>query len=190
MCVIIAVPADAKLPSKTELMAAHTANPHGCGFISSKGKKYKGLDFETFYNELRKVDADESVIIHFRYATHGSVRPGNCHPFLNDGVGFAHNGVLNIAAEKDKTDSQTAFDNLLMPVIRQYGVGSPELKSAVDCIIGGSRFAFMADGKITLYGHYTEVNGRYYSNTLFFAYIPKSNRQSISWDEYLKRRYA
>lgn len=170
MCVIIIKPAGAKMPTKNELERAYRLNPDGCGFVS-ESRFYKGLSFTSFYKYLRKVPESEKCIIHFRYATNGSVKKANCHPFRCGDVYFAHNGVLSIRPEGDKTDSETAFQNILMPIIESYGLKSTETKKVVNAIIGGSKFAFMQGNEIVTFGAYTEYEGRYYSNTRHLIYI-------------------
>ena len=95
MCVIIVCPKGIALPSVDELKAAYMRNPDGCGFVS-ESDHYKSLHFSTFIRRLMKRDINENVIIHFRFATHGSVCVKNCHPFYKAGYWFAHNGVLPI----------------------------------------------------------------------------------------------
>ena len=95
MCVLCVVKAGHNLPSREVLMAMHRANPHGMGF-ASKSLHYKGMSFERFYNRLQFVPKNESIIIHFRFATHGSVGIKNCHPFYSRRIWFAHNGILDI----------------------------------------------------------------------------------------------
>lgn len=163
MCVIIIKPVGAKMPTKKELKKAFIRNPHGCGFCVP-GRGYKTLNFEDFYQHLKEVKKEEPCIIHFRYATHGSVCEGNCHPFYGDGVWFAHNGVLRIAVKSDKTDSETAFRGILLPTINEYGIDSPELVDDIYRIIGCSKFAFLKDGKIYTFGRFILRNGLYYSN--------------------------
>lgn len=170
MCVIIIKPACAEMPPKHELETAYRLNPDGCGFVS-ESKFFKGLSFENFYSHLRRVPEGEGCIIHLRYATHGSIRRANCHPFRSGDVYFAHNGVLGIRPEGDRTDSETAFRNILMPIIESYGLESGQTKRAVDAIIGGSRFAFMRGRDIVTFGDFTEHEGRYYSNTRHLIYV-------------------
>lgn len=186
MCVIIIKPANAAMPSVEELRAAYNCNPHGCGFVS-ESRYYKSLSFERFLEELSEVKENERCIIHFRLATHGSVRRANCHPFKYDGVFFAHNGVLNVEAQDDRTDSETAFRNILIPIIESRGLLSKELTYAVNQIIGSSKFAFMHEGKILTFGRYTKHEGRYYSNTRHLErYTP--SRKEMTWGEYLSMR--
>ena len=165
MCVIIIKTAGHKLPSKRELKAAYLRNHDGCGFVS-KTAHYKSLDFEDFYSHLKKVPQDENCIIHFRWATHGSVNIGNCHPFYDKSTEtwFMHNGVLPILPLKGKTDSETAFKRYLVPTIKKYGLYSKELKDVVSRFIGSSRFALMWHGNIRTFGRYYEYGDCFYSN--------------------------
>ena len=169
MCVIIFKRKGVQLPARNILEACYMANPDGMGFVSSYGKFYRGMDYETLLYGLDSVGEEEECIIHFRIATHGSICPENCHPFCSGSVWFAHNGILPIRAEDDMTDSETAFRKILMPAIEQFGIESEEFDATVSSIIGTSRLAFMVDGKSYLYGAYSPINGCYYSNLRFLS---------------------
>lgn len=166
-------PKGVKMPSNRTLLDAHIANPHGCGFVSSAGKSCKSLDFAEFMRELRKVRTDEACIIHFRLATHGSIKTANCHPFSHDGYHFAHNGILSIKPLRDKTDSETAFITRILPTIKRYGFNSPEVDEVCYGLLGYSKFALMHDGHVKLYGDFICDNGVYYSNLRFRHYYTR-----------------
>lgn len=176
MCVIIVKKAGADMPSLNVLRAAHKANPHGCGLTTGK-KTIKTLDFDEFLEECDKVKKNEPCILHFRYATHGSVRTENCHPFTQGDVVFAHNGILDIQPKGDLTDSETAFKFRLMPVITKYGYGSREMDEAVHKVIGMSKFAFIKGRRVRTYGRYIESDGLLFSN-LNFLWAMRSHRFS------------
>ena len=180
MCIICIVPAGQDLPSRQELLDMHYQNPHGCGFVS-KSLHYRGMSFETFYKRLQFVPKNEDVIIHFRYATHGSVCAKNCHPFKQGKIWFAHNGILDITPRGDMTDSETAFRDYIYPAIKDYGLDSYECNMVIEDIRGCSRFAILdAEGNAHKYGNYEKYHGRYYSNTRHL------NRGSY----FLKKYYA
>ena len=81
------------------------------------------------------------------------------------GISFAHNGILAVKPDGDKTDSETAFRNIVYPCIQQYGFNSDELKLTVGQIIGYSKFALMNEkGDIRLFGDFMAHDGRLYSN--------------------------
>lgn len=169
------------MPSKRVLQAAFRANPHGCGF-ASPSHTHKGLRLNRFLSELGKVPDSEPCVMHFRLATHGSIKLSNCHPFRRHGdkyhlknspaVWFAHNGVLNIEPIGDRTDSETAFSKLIYPAIVLYGWGSTEADGIINAVRGCSRFALMRGGDVRLYGDFIkEPDGCYYSNLRFTYFI-------------------
>lgn len=159
------------MPSKEILCAAYQANPHGCGFASVT-KKYKGLSFATFMARLKNVPDSEPCIIHFRFATHGSIKPDNCHPFEQKGVFFAHNGILNLKPDDDMTDSETAFRKYIYPAIEHYGIDDEFTDAVIDSLIGWSKFAILCDGKIHTYGEFVTLgDGCSYSNTRFLSQL-------------------
>lgn len=164
MCVIICKPKGVKMPSKRELKQAANTNPHGFGFVSSNGLYLRTMDFEEFYDALKNVGQEDACIMHLRIATHGSHKMSNCHPFKKGDIYFAHNGVLNVNTHGDMTDSETVFLDTLYPAAMKYGLSSPEFSLVVKNVIGWSKFAFMQDGHIHLFGRFIEYNGLYYSN--------------------------
>ena len=166
MCVICYIPKGVETPSYRMLKAMRDANPHGQGFCTPS-RFAKGLNFDYFVEQLRKRDINEPCLLHFRFATHGSIRKANCHPFAMGDVYFAHNGILSVQPMKDRTDSETAFIRYLYPYIEQYGLHSPEVDTMVYNIIEGSRFAFMQGFDVRLFGRYEQMDGCYYSNLRF-----------------------
>ena len=171
MCVIIVCPKGVALPSVDELRAAYMRNPDGCGFVS-ESDHYKSLHFSTFIRRLMKRNINENVIIHFRLATHGSVSVKNCHPFYKAGYWFAHNGVLPICSEHDKTDSQICFERFIYPTIKKYGWGSDEhMKEMNEWTDHGSKFAMLHNGEIVKSGKFIERDGRFYSNLNHLGYM-------------------
>lgn len=159
------------MPKKAILEAAFTANPHGCGF-ASPSTSYKGLSFNQFKRRISAVKTDEPCIMHFRLATHGSVKRANCHPFKRGDLWFAHNGILDWPARGDMTDSETALEEILYPAMCEYGYNSPEFDEIVYDVIGGSRFAFLLGDELKLYGNFVQAeNGCLYSNRIFLRYM-------------------
>lgn len=171
MCILIVKPAGAKVPRLNTLRNCAKRNNHGFGFATSS-KVFKSLSFDDFVAQVRKIKQDEPAIIHFRFATHGSICEENCHPFKDDstGVAFAHNGVLPIEAENNMTDSETAFRRRFVPKIKKYGLYSISLAQSVNRIIGASKFAFIdSDGNLKTFGWFIEHDGCYFSNYQFMS---------------------
>lgn len=162
MCILILKPKGVSLPDYPTLCRCAKRNPHGFGFAVQGEKPFKTLDFDKFVEAIYQADETKAMMIHFRLATHGSIKPSNCHPFKDDNNGliFAHNGVLNIATLKDKTDSETAFKLLFSPSSDRFGFGSKQFVSAVETIRGNSRFGFMTpDGDLLAFGRYFDKQG-------------------------------
>ena len=170
MCVISYIPANVPTPGNNIIRAMYLTNPHGIGFCTPTAY-YRGLNYQAFLRALKRRKIGEPCIMHFRLATHGSIRRGNCHPFHDGetGVYFAHNGVLSVTPTGDRTDSETAFRGNFMPVIRRFGLQSSHVDDVAFWLAGtnGSKFAFMQGSNVRLFGDFTLYDGVYYSNLRF-----------------------
>lgn len=170
MCVIIYKPAGKEMPSLDILDRAYRRNPHGCGLVSPN-VFYKGLSYASFKKHLKECSKEESLLIHFRFATHGSVKRSNCHPFYDEETEtyFMHNGIIySVRPKRDKTDSEYAFRCLLQPLIKRYGLRSKELAEVAGQIRSyHSKFAFMQDNEVVLFGEYFQYQDCYFSNLRF-----------------------
>lgn len=167
MCCIIYVPANVRTPKCGILKLIYNHNHDGIGFCDSEGHSFHTLNFKAFRKALEQRPVDANLIIHFRWATHGSVKPENCHPFFdeNNGMWFAHNGVMPIRSINDKTDSEIFFRDTFIPLYNMIGDMNDRLWRLVDDIRGTSRFAIMdRDGDVTLKGRWFEKDGVFYSN--------------------------
>lgn len=175
MCIIIVRPAGAQMPPKATLDRCAMLNPHGFGF-ATKDRIYKTLSYEDFCKEIKTIGRHETAILHFRYATHGSIKTENCHPFRDNetGVVFAHNGVLSIRPIDDMTDSETAFRTRIVPVIKEHGFGSTRFNNVNYDIIGSSRFAYIdKEGNYRLFGTFVHHHGCWYSNRNFMPFTAR-----------------
>ena len=172
MCVISVIRKGVPTPPDAIIRAMHQANPHGCGFCSPTDH-YKGMSLDLLLRHLHERDINEPCLMHFRLATHGSVKKANCHPFHDDATDtwFMHNGILDVTPKGDMTDSETAFRKYLVPEIQAHGLRSDNLRYAVSDIIGGSRFAFLQGEDVKLFGEYELWNGWLFSNLRFRWYI-------------------
>lgn len=172
MCILIVKPAGANIPPLQLMSRYAKRNPHGFGYATAD-KVYKTLSFAKFINEIAREDERQPMLIHFRYATHGSTVQENCHPFKDEqtGVAFAHNGILPITPMGDMTDSETAFRGLFLPHIEKSGIHSKALADEVYNILGASKVAFINKrGQIKKFGNFIEIDGVYYSNLNYLQY--------------------
>lgn len=172
MCVIAYIPKGVPTLPTEIIRAMSQANPHGCGIVTPTDH-YKGLSLDALLRHLHKRDINEPCLMHFRWATHGSIKKANCHPFHDDATDtwFMHNGILDIIPTGDMTDSETAFREILVPEIQEHGLSSDEVRYAIQCVIGGSRFAFMQGDEVRLFGQYERWHGCWFSNLRFRYYM-------------------
>lgn len=168
MCVIIVKKQGVGLPARSILERAARHNPHGFGFCT-RNRLYKTLDAERFIKELETVRKDDPCIIHCRLATTGSVKTANAHPFKRGNVFFAHNGILRIDTQNDKTDSETFFEQTLYPAIDRYGINAKEVSDIMRPVALYSRFALMQGDTIRTFGSFTQYEGCAYSNVHFMC---------------------
>jgi hypothetical protein len=168
MCVICYIPKGVPTPPREIIKAMHYANPHGMGMVTP-ADYYKGMSVEMLLRHLRYRDISQPCLLHFRLATHGSIRRANCHPFYDEesDTWFMHNGILNIEPIGDMTDSETAFRAILAPEIQSHGLCSDDLRYAVKSIIGCSKFAFLQGDDVKLFGEYQRWLGCWFSNLRF-----------------------
>lgn len=127
-------------------------------------------------------------MIHFRWATQGSVCSRNCHPFVQGDVAFGHNGCLPVYPHGDRTDSEEAFMRYIYPAIKKYGLHSKQVDEVVGLIIGSSKFCLMQDYDVRLFGDFIELAGVKYSNLHWQSRLPRSI--SVNAADYAFRKYV
>lgn len=129
MCILSFIPANAEISSDVEidLYNGGVSNPdgHGWAIASDNGLMVvgKSLNLDEALEGLSKARTTHSgpALFHSRWATHGSIRLGNCHPFFvgnSHKTVVAHNGILPAAAHPAASDdrSDTAlFAEDIMP---------------------------------------------------------------------------
>ena len=187
MCVIAIKKKGIKFPSEEIVKAMCENNPHGFSLVISNGSTkpwiYKTLSMDSFMKVYRRIYKlydyrTSSMFIHTRIKTHGTEKIQNCHGWKQNGLIFAHNGILSIANRDDMTDSETYFRDIFSPVFKSCGWRAAE--RTIDAVIGSSKFVFMDDsGDIRHYGQYIEDDGVLYSNTSYqprpkYAYLTPS----------------
>lgn len=120
MCVLIVCPPGAT-PSRTDLVACERANSDGAGFAVPHTRRVHverdvdGVALLDRFLAYRRRFPDTWAVLHFRWATHGSVRPENCHPFPVGGdprTVLFHNGILPVDVPKgdDRSDTRVFAD--------------------------------------------------------------------------------
>jgi len=154
MCIIITgLRKDIK---KDEIEKAMKRHPDGFGVMwydnmENIVKTYRTLSKKMFLQYWYDIPPDSRVSFHSRWATNGSIKTPNCHPWKSEKLNcaFMHNGVLSIKADGDTTDSETWFrkfekeNNVFQDVVDKKDDIGKEIK--------GSKFVFMnSDGSVTI----------------------------------------
>lgn len=180
MCIIIYKGVGKTIP-KDHILHSFESNPDGAGIMwvedGSVHIKKGFMDVPELLTELEKHDnfKDTDLCIHFRYATHGETKAGNCHPFpisedprdllqteMVTPTALAHNGIITEYGLYQSTLSDTQL--FVLDLARGY-----DLRHILD---GGKFCIFNAPkGQAHLLGHFIEEDGIYYSNGTFRGYI-------------------
>lgn len=190
MCVIIAKPTKARIPSIATIKACIATNPHGSALVWVKDghletfKTLKAEEMVRYYTDHFEELAKTAYVFHARIATHGSKNIKNCHGWKTDDghTAFFHNGILNIASRGDLTDSETFLRDIYEPIALKSGHKKAE--PAIRAILGTSKFAFLRDnGEIKLYGVYYKRDGCFFSNLNHEANKALRHYSYIDWWE-------
>jgi glutamine amidotransferase len=188
MCLAIYKPRGIQI-AKKYLQNGFTNNDDGAGFaIATRDKRlqvYKGFaTFDAFYTEYL-LHAAETMIIHFRWATHGDRTEYNCHPFemCNGQIAMVHNGILDIDipdGDKQKSDTRVYCEAVLEPLLYRVPVDHPSLTFLLEKAIGSSNKIILlaCDGKYSIVNAVAGEwhKGAWYSNTGY--------KYSTSWNGY------
>ena len=192
MCIILSKPAGVPLPSMTTLRNCWTRNSHGAGYAFADGKAVhirKGfMTWDEFFGGIN-FDAliDRACVFHFRFATHGSACPGNCHPFPAAGnlrrqkvrtdVAIAHNGIVPgiRISKKDYSDTMSYIEWRIAPYWREckeQGRHMYSVPESQNVLLNetGSKWSFLyPNGKIFNIGAGIMQGEIWYSNVGFLG---------------------
>ncbi len=197
MCIIIYKKENAELPSFETLKECFFNNPDGAGVCyvqNNRIKLEKGFfNFKSFYKRLLEIQNNNHMLIHMRIATGGLCDKRNCHPFkINNGLYFAHNGVLDEAlAKPNQVFSDTYTFN---EVLKGFNLKLKELESKyfkhlfLEKIKNNNKIVFFGKNKSIIlnekYGFW--INNVWFSNESFKVsrYFIKNN-----FNDYVRTKY-
>jgi predicted glutamine amidotransferase len=188
MCIIIAKNSGVELPKHEILENCFDNNPHGAGIMYRRNKesvihiakgfmKLKELKRAITKLELKKED---SIVYHFRFATHGGKSAVNTHPFpisdkvkdlkaliFKTDIGMCHNGIIPIALSQPDISDTMEFVKAGLAEWKKEGVLFS--KSAIKIMkedTGWSKYAFLESyGNVRIIGTgWSNVKGLLFSN--------------------------
>jgi hypothetical protein len=193
MCLIAYVPKGVKYPIK-DIEKQWNYNPHGLGIAILRGINkepiiIKGMDsLSSARAELAKHSKHERVV-HFRYATQGTVDADNCHPHRIDSESWLfHNGHIHGFGNNKESDTKDYCKRVLSRV---------DFNTKMDLLENnGGKFVLIIDGVAIVIGAgwTQEEGGILYSNKnwqapSFFA-DSFDTTQERALDNYLKNEYG
>ena len=192
MCIAILNKKQSVLEKET-LRNCWIANQDGAGMLYVKEGQmviFKELkSFDRFYKQYLKAKevTPFDMILHFRITTHGNTDLKNCHPFLvNSKLGFAHNGILDVDADKDKSDTRVFNETVLRNLPRTF-YKNQAILFLLDEFCSGSKLVFLdnkgysaivneGDGE-------TDNEGNWYSNSSYKGrYVYCGSGNSYDYD--------
>lgn len=180
MCIIVYKPKD-RILSKNTLENCFMNNNDGAGYMFSENGELiikKGFfSFNKFYDSYMEDHLKSNVVLHFRISTQGSVEKKNCHPFyVNNTLGFAHNGILGITTPKGSKKSDTnLFNCWILRKLPTDFLTNKAIMLLIEEYIGRDKLAFMDNnGDVTLvnekagnWGITGDCEGSWFSNTSY-----------------------
>ena len=176
MCIVIVKTEKTDIP-KEQLKESFDNNQDGSGYLFAMNGNLtikKGFFvFNDFYDnysrDMEKFNNPVSII-HFRITTHGITNKTNCHPFLiNDGVGFAHNGMIDFVDDHKKKSDTLMFKNEILSILPDGFIFNNSIMKLIEESIGTSKLAFLDNnGNYRIanedLGHWNKDNTIWYSN--------------------------
>jgi len=192
MCLIVMKGPGIALPKDENLIHAEKRNSDGIGLMYYKPNTNDVMIKKDFINAKHliawckdNIKVEDTLVIHFRYATHGLKDVGNRHPFpithnkellrkpeLLCQIAVAHNGVINNYGHHAKySDTQKFVLDILAEDSVKNNIEAPAIQKLINNFIDGDKLAILRnDGFCLRFGEWEESEGIYYSNTGYKPY--------------------
>ena len=196
MCLIIIKPPNMDFPEEPLLKYSFLLNPDGVGFAYDYNSQVyitKGyMTFATFIKDYNQIINDtpdlknHTMIIHFRRASRGKVKPELTHPFpitqdmeiltqtsLATDFAVFHNGTIKML-DKDvkkskglKSDTLLFVQNYLSKIATNQGwFSNISNKQLIELLVGDSRIAILSPQGYLTIGQFHKHNGLLFSKDM------------------------
>lgn len=211
MCIIVYKPDNTPMPDYGILMNCFDSNPDGAGYMyqdhnSKKVIINKGfMSFDSFITAIENLSNNIDItavnlVIHFRYATQGSINSANCHPFpitakvkqlrqstITANTAIVHNGVIPFCSDynsKNKLSDTQIFIRNYLSKMDNNTLFNPAVLALIEESTN-SKFVIMDNNRIELIGNFIEDQGIYYSNDTYklsrwYKTLKSKNNKKIS----------
>ena len=199
MCIVMLKKRDAKV-SKKQLKKSFDSNPDGAGYLFARNGHLtikKGFfvfnDFYDNYSRDMQQMNNPITIIHFRITTHGLTNKTNCHPHMvNDGLGFAHNGIIDFVDDHKKKSDTLVFRNDILKGMPKGFMFNNSIMALIEESIGNSKLVFLdKNGNWVIAneykGHWNDEKSIWYSNKSYCevkTYVNHWNRPVHVYQDY------
>lgn len=195
MCIIMLALPETIVPD-SHLLNSFSSNSDGCGFAyintdylgRRRLKIEKSMSFESFlkkYHRAVKNNPYSPFMIHFRYATHGTVDTFNCHPFkVNHNLAMVHNGIITgVGTDTKKSDTQLFNDKILKHLPKDFYKHEAYTLLLEKFLVGSKMVTLDINGDYKIYnesvGHWKD--GVWYSNNSYVSfYQPVKINRSLA----------
>lgn len=221
MCVICVKPAGANFPSKNQFKTMYRRNPDGAGFMFLRAgadavEIRKGfMSYSAFRNALsaEKLSAADTVIFHFRIATHGGINRGMCQPFplsnkksaltatsYKTAAGVAHNGIISMCNDARKLSDTALF--IAQYMTRLCPENKPDKRrfdditlNIIEACIGSKMAILTSSGDVHILGRGWVTEGDLiFSNDSYIPIAKKKNSTKYyapySWQDEIYTDYS
>ena len=180
MCIIAYKPVEASAisPDTVYTMARINSDGGGICYINEAGKlevfkTLKDLDGIIGHMSLAD-DIGSPYLLHFRIRTHGPVNFDNCQPFfVDDSHAIVHNGILNVEAYKDRSDSRVFTEDIVATFPLGWFDSDGVWTIMKDFVGSWNKIAVMRDdGDVRIINEDGGLwdNGIWYSNSSYKSY--------------------
>lgn len=202
MCLIIHREKDSEISAEF-LENVRSKNPDGWGILyhnrRGQARVVKGLEMSDFWAKFRAFEKYNSeCIIHFRYATKGSVNRDNAHPYLVLGgknpIYLMHNGTISIEGAKKNgklSDTRIFIRDVLKPMLEHIKnphefIRTKHFEFMMESVAGdnSSRFVlFDHEGSLFYGGWYKTTKGVWVSNTYAYT-VDNAYTKKVTYPNY------
>jgi glutamine amidotransferase len=180
MCIIAYKPVEADQISVDTIYNMARVNSDGGGicYINEAGvlEVFKSLNSVTdIINHANlAVDIGSPYLLHFRIRTHGPINFDNCQPlFVDDDHALVHNGMLDVDAFKDRSDSRVFTEDIIATFPLGWFESDGVWLILTDFVGSWNKIAVMNDdGDVRIINEDGGIwdNGVWYSNSSYRRY--------------------
>ena len=214
MCIIAVKPSGVKNPKTEWLHNCEKINRDGIGIAFLKAGINEVVIKKDFLNSQalaefieKNIRLEDTLMIHFRLATHGLKDIGNRHPFpistdksllrkpnLITDFAVAHNGIISCLPRHHKfSDTQKFVLSILSDKNIKEGLGTKAIDILISEFLGNDKLAILKyDGTLLMYGDFLIDEGIYFSNNGYkLGYYLLEDKSIFPWrSEWIPTRDA